>query len=522
MANLMLSVMGAVAGEMMPHFTLSGRGRIALRTFILGSAISMAVGCTSARMDAPVAAAPLALPAPAAEQRRMNVLFIVSDDLRVGGAYGSPEVLTPNIDRLEDRGVSFEQAYTQYPLCAPSRASFLTGLRPNTVRAYDLRTHVRSNVPDVVTLPQHFRKNGYFTARVGKIFHQGVPGHIGVDPDLHDDPASWDLAFNPSGADKVAEAEERIVNLTPRLPLGVAFAYLPEESEDPQTDELVATRTIQLINENKDRPFFIAAGFYRPHVPEVAPKEYFDLYPTINFKAEPTLEHLDDVLPAARGPAYNYTSRFAENLPPEQQKAFVRSYYAATSFMDAQVGRILEGLEKSGVADNTIVVFTSDHGFNLGEHGLWQKTMLWDQATRVPLIIYAPNAKGNGTASSKLVEMLDIYPTLADLAGLPVPKQVEGRSLQPLLVQPNAPEWNYPALSQIAGGQSVRFGDWRYTEWGEDGAKGVELYNLRADPGEYNNLAALPQYQRVIEQLKPMLPGDPPPSTGPKLPPEEP
>ena len=500
------------------------RGRTALRSLILGSAVSLAAACTSAQMEPPATVAPLAQPraAPATQPERMNVLFIVADDLRVGGAYGSPEVLTPNIDRLEERGVSFEQAYTQYPHCGPSRASFLTGLRPNTIRVYDNETHVRSNMPDVVTMPQYFRDNGYFTARVGKQLHQGVPGHIGIPvaEDLHDDPASWDVAINPAGADKVAEAEDRIINLTPKLPLGVAFAYLPDEAEEPQTDELVATRTIELINENKDRPFFIAAGFYRPHVPEVAPKEYFDLYPDIAFRGEPPVEHLDDILPAARGPAYNYTSRFAEALPPEQQKAFVRSYYAATTFMDAQVGRILEGLEKSGVADKTIVVFTSDHGFNLGEHGLWQKTMLWDESTRVPLVIYAPKAKGNGTASDRLVEMLDIFPTLADLAGLPVPEHVEGKSLEPLLAQPNAPGWNYPALSQVGNGRSVRFGDWRYTEWGEDGAKGVELYNLETDPGEYHNLAALPQYQSVIARLKPMLPGDSPPSTGPKLPPE--
>ncbi|UZW57393.1 sulfatase [Sphingobium sp. JS3065] len=455
-----------------------------------------------------------ATPAPAAG--RMNVLFIIADDLRSGGAFGSAEVQTPHIDRLAAQGVRFQQAYSQFPLCGPSRASLLTGLRPNSVRVYDLSTSVRSNRPDVVTLPQYFRRNGYFSARVGKLFHQGVPGGIGrpIAADQHDDPASWDVAFNPAGHDKDAERQDLITNLTPALPLGVAISYHADKgSDDQQTDGMVATKAIELINANKDRAFFIAAGFYRPHVPEVAPGHYFDLYPSIAYKPE-TVKNREAVLPAARGAVYKYASAPAEALPDRQKREFVRSYYAATSFVDAQVGRILDALEKSGVADRTIVVFTSDHGFGLGEHGIWQKQNLWEQSTRVPLIISVPGARAKGRVSRRLVELIDLYPTLTDLAGLPAPTRVDGRSLRPLLATPNDPRWNFPALSQVRGGSSVRFANWRYTEWGRNGAEGVELYDVRQDPGEYRNIAALPQHRALIARLRAMLPGDPPPSSG--------
>ncbi|MCB2074677.1 MAG: sulfatase [Novosphingobium sp.] len=494
---------------------INGRIPSRVKLAVSVAAVMALSACASNRVDETTAARPQAAVQP------MNVLFIVSDDLRVGGAFGDDSIRTPNIDRLAKRGVAFDRAYSQYPLCGPSRASFLSGMRPNSIRVYDLSTHVRSNVPDVTTLPQYFRQNGYFTARVGKLFHQGVPGEIGRIPDRHDDPNSWNVALNPAGFDKRTEHDGSVVNLTPPLPLGIAFAYREDESPDEiQTDGLVATRTIELLKENKDKPFFIAAGFYRPHVPEVAPKRYFDQYRAISYSPEKAV-NTASVLPAARGPAYTYIDRQAEALTPEEKRDFVRSYYAATTFMDAQLGRILNALEESGVADRTIVVFTSDHGFNLGEHGSWQKLALWEESTRVPMIISVPDALGNGRRSPRIVELLDLYPTIAELAGLAPPSHVEGRSLAPLLENPKAENWNHGALSQIGDGRSVRFGDWRYTEWGKDGVKGRELYNLRDDPGEYRNLAHDAQFAEVILRLKEMLPGEPPPSTGPKLPSEQ-
>ena len=449
----------------------------------------------------------------------LNVLFIVADDLRVDGAFNAPVVRTPNIDRLAAKGTRFLQAYNQFPLCGPSRASFLTGLRPNSTRVYDLFTTVRGNMPDVVTMPQYFRQNGYLSARVGKMYHQGVPGGVGkpVAADLHDDPASWDVAFNPAGHDKAIEGKDLITNLTPKIPFGVAIAYRADDAPDEaQTDGIVADKAIELIRANKDRPFFIAAGFYRPHVPNIAPARYFDLYPDVAFRPE-LKERVDSLLPAARGASYRYVSEPAQGLTPQQQEDFVRSYYAATTFMDAQVGRILDALEASGVADHTIVVFTSDHGFNLGEHGLWQKQNLTDHATRVPLVVSVPGVPAKGRASRRLVELIDIFPTLADLAGLPVPLGLDGRSLRPLLRNPNDRGWNFPALSQVEGGRSVRFRQWRYTEWGSNGEKGIELYDLSADPGEYRNLSASPRHAAVMARLKAMLPAPPPPSTGPRL-----
>ena len=490
----------------------SGLSAIALGT--IGCLVLSAQSLAHERQVAPRAATQQAA------KRPLNVVFIVADDLRQGGAFGSTEVRTPNLDRLAARGVSFRQAYNQYPLCGPSRASFLTGLRPNTTRIYDLQTTVRSAVPDVVTMPQYFRQNGYFSARVGKMYHQGVPGGVGkpIETDRHDDPASWDAAFNPKGHDKDVEGPDMLTNLTPKIPMGVAIAYRADDApDDAQTDGIVATKVIDLIEANKDRPFFIAAGFYRPHVPEIVPTRYFDLYPDIAFKPEPR-ERVASLVPAARGPSYRYVSEPAQGLTPEQQRDFVRSYYAATSFMDAQVGRILDALDRSGVADRTIMVFTSDHGFNLGEHGLWQKQNLTDHSTRVPLIIAMPGQRRRHRISSSIVELVDLYPTLAELAGLPAPRRVDGRSLRPLIAGRGSVQWNFPAQSQVADGRSVRFGNWRYTEYGPDGAKGVELFDLKRDPGEYRNLASQSRYRSVIARLKPMLPGDPPPSIAPKLP----
>lgn len=441
----------------------------------------------------------------------MNVLFIIADDLRVGSAFDSHEAMMPNTERLAARGVRFDEAQCQFPLCGPSRASFLSGRRPNTVKVYDLATNVRGNIPDLVTMPQHFRQNGYFTAAVGKLYHQGVPGTIGLPPenDPHNDPESWDVAFKPIGEDKFAEWDGKLVNPANEHP-GVASAWYADPSGKPHTDELIATKTIELINQNKGKPFFIAAGFYRPHVPEVSPKAYWDRYPQISWKPEAQADTSGVKRVAQR-----------DRLTEDQHREFVRGYYASMTYMDAQVGRILDGLEKAGLADNTIVVFTSDHGYNLGEHGRWAKTNLWRQATRVPLIIYVPKAKGNGKAAAKPVELLDLYPTLADMAGLPPPRGTEGYSLRPLLDNPTSGKWDHPALSQVINGQSVRFENWRYSENGKGGVDGVELYDLRTDPGEYRNLAKLPQYAATVAKLKAMLPGDAPPSTAPKLPGED-
>jgi iduronate 2-sulfatase len=474
-----------------------------IKAQILRTAVSLAGGIAAVAGSAvhagePHVLAPAISEATTPEARRQpNVLMIISDDLNTRlSSYGGP-IVTPNIDRLGREGVRFDRAYVQYPWCAPSRASFLTGLRPDQIGVKDLQTPLRAKVPDVVTLPQFFKQQGYFSGRVGKVYHQGVPGGIGRSGP--DDPASWDQVINPSGQDKVDE--NSIVNLTPGIGLGSAMAYRVDAGPgEEQTDGKVATETIRMIESNKDRPFFIAAGFYRPHHPFVAPKEYFDLYPLSQIKlAEETSQTKAGVLPSSRAVLPdNY------GMAPDQQRRAIQGYYASTSFMDAQVGRILDAVERLGLKDDTIIVFMSDHGYLLGEHGQWTKKMLWEPSARAPLIIRVPGAAGNGTASPRLVEYLDLYPTLLDAAGLPGNQRNQGVSLMPLLQAPMSPAWTKPAFSQVKGGRSVRTERWRYTEW-EGGKAGRELYDHVRDPGEHRNLARDPRHATVVAHLRAML-----------------
>lgn len=466
---------------------------------------AMALACgMAATLPAPV----LAQTAPPSsaqvkEARRPNVLLIMADDLAPQlGNYGAP-VRTPNIDRLAKQGISFDRAYAQFPWCAPSRASMLTGTRPDTTRVADLTTPFRAALPDIQTLPQYFRGHGYFAGRVGKIFHQGVPGGIGQPGP--DDPQSWDATVDPRGRDRDAEAG-RLVELTPGIPYGSSMAYLADEGADEdQTDGKVATAAIEMMKAHKDKPFFIGVGFYRPHVPEVAPKKYFDLYPIQSIQvANQDPKKLAAVLPASKA----WTpDNFA--MSEDQQRQMIRAYYAATSYMDAQVGRVLDALQELGLEDDTIVVFASDHGFMLGEHGQWMKNILWEPAARVPLILRVPGRGASaGKRSPRTVELLDIYPTLVELAGLPEYSRNEGKSLTSLLAKPTDRKWTKPALSQVRGGRSIRTERWRYTEW-EEGKKGRELYDHRRDPAEEHNLADSPRFAGTVASLRALLPRGP-------------
>jgi uncharacterized sulfatase len=436
---------------------------------------------------------------------RPNVLFIAIDDLNVSlGCYNHPLVKSPNIDGLAARGVRFERAYCQYPLCNPSRSSLLSGRRPDTSRIYDNGTPIRKVFPNIVTLPQCFKNQGFFSARVGKIYHYGVPGQIGTSG--LDDAPSWQEFINPSGRDRDDQAD--VINFTPDRQIGAALAWMEAKGEDEeQTDGKVAAETIRLLEAHKDKPFFIAAGFYRPHVPDVATRKYFDLYPMeqITLPSEPP-EHV------AKIPAIALTTRPPNyGLEEEKLRRFKRAYFASISFVDAQVGKVLDALERLGLADNTMVVLFGDHGWCLGEHGQWQKQLLFDEVARVPLIIALPKAKVTGV-SPRTVELLDLYPTLIDLCGLKGPAELEGKSLRPLLENPKA-RWTKPALTQQVRkdgqqeimGYSVRTERWRYTEW-DGGAAGVELYDHNADPHEWENLAKDPRYSKPIGELRNLLP----------------
>ncbi|HEX7899577.1 MAG TPA: sulfatase [Planctomycetota bacterium] len=431
---------------------------------------------------------------------RLNVLFIAADDLNNDlGCYGHPLVKSPNLDRLAKMGTRFDRAYCQFPLCSPSRSSIMTGLRPDQTKVFDLSYHFRKGLPDVVTLSQLFKNAGAPAVRVGKIYHYGNPGDIGTSG--LDDKESWTEVHNPSGRDKAIE--KQILNHTPKRGLGSAMCWLEdvEGKDEEHTDGKVATETIRLLEKHKGGPFFIAAGFYKPHTPYVAPKKYFDLYPPASIQVPEAGEKPLAPAAASTGPWPNF------GVTEQEARDCKRAYYATISFMDAQVGRVMEALDRLKLWENTVVVFWSDHGYLLGEHGLWMKQSLFEESARVPLLIVAPGAKGKGKACGRTVELVDVYPTLADLAGLAAPKDLAGASLRPLLNDPAAP-WERPAFTQVQRGgfpgYSVRTERWRYAEW-DDGAKGVELYDHASDPREARNLAADPAHAAVVAELKALV-----------------
>ncbi|WP_146513847.1 sulfatase [Rubripirellula amarantea] len=446
-----------------------------------------------------------------------NVLFIAVDDLACAlGCFGDVVAKTPNIDRLAATGVCFQRAYNQLPLCNPTRASVMTGLRPDQIKVYDLDRHFRDEVPNVVTLSQSFQNAGYFAARVGKIYHYNVPASIGTNG--FDDPPSWNQTVNPKGRDKTDES--LVFNAEPHRKISGSLSWLAADGGDEeQTDGMVATEAIKIMSERKNEPFFLGVGFFRPHTPYVAPRKYFDMYPTESLRLPYAPEDDREDIP---------TAAFAHNCPVPHYSLdettllkATQAYYACVSFIDAQVGRLLDSLDHLGLSDNTIVVFWSDHGYHLGEHnGVWQKRTLFEQGARAPLIIRSHQQKASKqpmtSTCQRVVEFVDIYPTLTDLAGIPSPSDLAGRSLRPLLENPLT-TWDGFAVTQVMRpaddrlpdpvmGCSIRTDRYRYTEWGE-GKHGVELYDHHTDPNEFHNLAIKPDAQvtATIKLLQPLL-----------------
>jgi uncharacterized sulfatase len=378
----------------------------------------------------------------------------------------------------------------------------LTGLRPDTTKVYELVTHFRCTVPDAVTLPQLFKQNGYFAARVGKIYHYGVPGDIGSGG--LDDWRSWNQAINPRGRDK--DEESLLVNHTPKRGLGSSLSFLAADgSDEEQTDGIVASETIRLLEKHRNRPFFIAAGFYRPHCPYIAPKKYFDLYRAADIRVPVVPEDQRKTVPE---PALQSTVPWPWFGVTEAQAAeSILAYYAAISFADAQIGRILDAVDRLGLLENTTVVLWGDNGYHLGEHGLWKKQSLYEGSARVPLIVAGAGIGARGSTSRRTVESVDVYATLADLCGLPPPANLQGVSLRPLLDNPRA-EWTRAAFTQVVRpkrtGYSVRTERWRYTEWRGE-APECELYDYESDPGELKNLAGDRKYEPVIAEMSARL-----------------
>ncbi len=453
--------------------------------------------------------------ASASAQDKLNVLFIATDDMNNDlGTYGHPVVKTPNFDRLARLGIRFDQAYCNYPVCNPSRASLMTGLYPDQTKVRNNAVFFRNTIPSVKTLPQMFRDNGYFVARVGKIYHYGVPTQIGENG--LDDAASWEERVNPRGRDKWEE--DQIYTIDPVTGnLGGTLSWMAQDGTDEeQTDGIGTTAAIELLERERDRPIFLAMGFYRPHTPYVAPKKYFFQYPLqlVHLPVEP-LDDLVDVPPAA------WVDRpFQLNLPRQKQREAIQAYYASISFVDTQLGRLLDALERLDMMDETLIVFWSDHGYHMGEHKLWQKTTLFENSARVPFFIASPaHRKTAGLSTRALAELVDVYPTLAELCGLDPPKHLAGESLVPILEDPTG-SVRESALTTFdtsdrvnprrplrprAVGYTVRTDRWRYTEWGPDGAEGVELYDHWNDPKEYVNLARAPSEQETVLRLKKLL-----------------
>jgi arylsulfatase A-like enzyme len=475
---------------------------------------------------------------------RPNVLFIAVDDLRPEfGAYGAGYVKSPNLDRIAREGITFNRSYCQQAVCSPTRSSLLTGTRPDTTKVWDLVTHFRAALPNVATLPQHFKNHGYFVQGMGKIYHGGF-----------DDPASWsvpwqtpkaptygraeNLAFNrgqdgvdPDGDPKATKGkgkgkkaaapvtEKKVKTPTPKNSRGPAFegSDVPDNYfQDGKVAELALT-TLREVSQKKE-PFFLAVGFIKPHLPFISPQKYWDLYNPADIKLAPNKFRPKDAPDYAIQPGgelRNYRDIPEGSIPDDVARQLKHGYYAAISYMDAQVGKVLDELDRLDLRKNTIVILWGDHGWKLGEHDAWCKHSNCENDTNTALLLSVPGMKQRGVKTNSIVEFVDVYPTLADLAGLPLPSHLEGLSFRPLVDDPQRP-WKQAAFSQYPrpGGKSgsgplmgyaMRTDRYRFVVWvsRENHSKidAIELYDHQVDPQENQNLAKRPEHKALVEKL---------------------
>lgn len=439
------------------------------------------------------------------KNNKPNVLFIIADDLTATAvsSYENKMSHTPNIDNLAAEGTKYTRAYTQYPVCGPSRASLMFGYYPNATTTYGYVSGRENVGPSRKSLTQLFKDNGYYTARVSKIYHMGVPIDIETGSNGQDDEASWTERFNSQGPEWTAEGEAELVQnnpygLKPRKGGNVMTIVKADGDDLAHSDGKTAEKAVELIKQHKNNPFFLAVGLVRPHVPFVAPSKYFEPYPHEQMVLPPKVENDWDDIPA-RG--INYVTSVNGEMSEEQEKKAVAGYYASVAYMDAQVGKILKALKEEGLEDNTIVVFTSDHGFHLGEHRFWMKVSLHEESVRVPLIIKVPG-KAPAVCNS-FSELLDLYPTLADLAGIEASKGLQGKSLVKTLNNPQVEVRDF-AFSVSQGGKSflVRNHKWAYIQYDEDAGAGMELFDMEYDTKQYNNLAHNPAYDDVVQEMQ--------------------
>jgi iduronate 2-sulfatase len=446
-----------------------------------------------------------------AADRNLNVLFIISDDLGAQslGCYGNTQCRTPSIDALAARGMRFMRTYTQYPVCGPSRAALMSGMYAQSIRVTSngaSRSFTR-NLGSRPSMSQHFINHGYYAARVSKIYHMRVPGDITAGVDGPDHAASWSERFNCQGPEQwTSGGHEHLTNekLKPdpkrqihyNLGYGGAFYVVRGDSDGAeQADHKAAAKAVELLEHRaKDRkPFFLAVGLVRPHVPLVAPASYFEPYPAKQMKLPARVDHDWDDIPKA-GISKNSAG---SGLDTELKKQRVlEAYYASVTYMDTQVGKIIHALDRLGLRDNTIIVFTADHGYHLGEHELWQKMSLHEESTRIPLIVHAPGKKPSESAA--LSQQIDIYPTLAELCGLPLPRHVQGKSLAKAFEDPQHVVHEAVYCLRGRNDHLLRTDRWALMRYGNGG---VELYDMQADPRQYTNLATDPKHARTRTEL---------------------
>lgn len=455
--------------------------------------------------------------APAQAKPKYNVLFLISDDLRAECTTYGGQAKTPNIDKIAQQGVRFDRAYCQYALCNPSRSSLLTGRYPITDGVLGNRDNWRDAHPDWVTLPRMFKDNGYASLRAGKVFH-GIASL--------DDPKAWTEGYGANEGSGGAGGHNMVIppQVVPPQPPDVLPPLPGDIAQRPTSDRIVildgngegnpdynvAEKTIGYLRKYKDQPFFAACGFSKPHSPPAAPQRFFDMYNLDDIKLPPDFAPWPTVTPGfpkASLRMLNADLFIGRGASQYESKEVTRAYYASTSWMDWNLGRVMAELDNLGLREKTIIVFWGDHGYQLGEKGKWSKAgSVWELGSRVPFIVLVPGAKGNGAASPRVVELLDIYPTLAELCGLPPDKGIEGRSLVPLLNDPKM-EWNHPAYTvwsedgRTLTRTAVRNEKFRYAHF-DYGKSGEMLTDPENDPFETKNLAADPKYASVRSEME--------------------
>ncbi|MFC2111317.1 sulfatase [Bacteroidota bacterium] len=484
------------------------------------------------------------------EKQRPNILFISVDDLRNElGCYGSTYIKTPNIDRLAQSAVVFNNAYCQLAVSNPSRASIMTGLRPDSTRVWDLFTKLRDNLPDVVTLPQYFKNNGYHTAAIGKIYHNNIPDTLSwSEPKLYIDGFPFDpdaVYLNEENLQLVEEKKKRLIEQGKQQRYIDRFGewYIKtvstectDKNEDGYFDSRQTDVAITKLKEynNTDKPFFFGVGYYRPHLPFNAPKKYWDLYDRDSIPLADN-QFLPENMPVMAmnnmlellgyDDMKGMPNAFEGHIPEAKQRELIHGYYASVSYIDEQVGRLMQALDDLGLAENTIVVLWSDHGWKLGEHNSWSKMTNYELDTRVPLIVHAPGYQGNGSSTNAFVELVDVFPALCELSGLETPAHLQGSSFEAVLNNPDL-EWKSAAFSQYLRGRyhpeegekeymgyAMRTRRYKYVEWYEWDPekniplelKDVELYDYNKDSMENKNVAGILENKEIVAQLSMQL-----------------